>query len=230
MKEGIKINLSLTALGNVIQTLVEQEVQGKPKHIPYRDSKLTRLLQVCVCVCVGGGGDVCCVAREVACRVVAFAGISRASGGAEPRARAQDSLGGNTKTVMMAAVGPADYNYEETLSTLRCVRCVRHALLDGCHCARVRVRLYVCAAAAVCALCATLFWTGVIVHAYVCGGCGGGDGVCVGAGGAAQWPACRYANRAKNIKNKPTVNEDPKDALLRKVRARACVCARATRW
>ena len=25
----------------------------------------------------------------------------------------------------------------------------------------------------------------------------------------------RYANRAKNIKNKPRVNEDPKDALLR---------------
>ena len=33
------------------------------------------------------------------------------------------------------------------------------------------------------------------------------------------WPACiilfRYANRAKNIKNKPHINEDPKDALLR---------------
>ena len=25
----------------------------------------------------------------------------------------------------------------------------------------------------------------------------------------------RYANRAKNIKNKPKINEDPKDALLR---------------
>lgn len=68
-------------------------------HIPYRDSKLTRLLQ--------------------------------------------DSLGGNTKTVMIAAISPADYNYEETLSTLR------------------------------------------------------------------------YASRAKDIKNKPIVNEDPKDALLK---------------
>jgi len=28
-------------------------------------------------------------------------------------------LGGNTKTVMCANVGPADYNFEETLSTLR---------------------------------------------------------------------------------------------------------------
>jgi len=32
----------------------------------------------------------------------------------------QDSRGGNTRTVMVANVGPADYNYDETLSTLRC--------------------------------------------------------------------------------------------------------------
>lgn len=95
LKEAQKINLSLSALGNVISALVD----GKSKHIPYRDSKLTRLLQ--------------------------------------------DSLGGNTKTVMIAAVSPADYNYDETLSTLR------------------------------------------------------------------------YASRAKSIKNKPKINEDPKDALLR---------------
>ena len=85
----------IQALGNVIKALVD----GTHNHIPYRDSKLTRLLQ--------------------------------------------DSLGGNTKTVMMAALSPADYNYDETLSTLR------------------------------------------------------------------------YADRAKSIKNKPRINEDPKDALLR---------------
>ena len=56
LKEATKINLSLSALGNVISALVA----GKGRHIPYRDSQLTRLLQ--------------------------------------------DSLGGNTKTVMMAAV------------------------------------------------------------------------------------------------------------------------------
>ena len=95
LKEANKINLSLSALGNVISALVD----GKSSHVPYRDSKLTRLLQ--------------------------------------------DSLGGNTKTVMIAAVSPADYNYDETLGTLR------------------------------------------------------------------------YASRAKNIKNKPKVNEDPKDALLK---------------
>ena len=95
LKEATKINLSLSALGNVISALVD----AKRSHIPYRDSKLTRLLQ--------------------------------------------DSLGGNTKTVMVANLGPADYNYDETSSTLR------------------------------------------------------------------------YANRAKNIKNKPRINEDPKDAMLR---------------
>jgi kinesin family protein 3/17 len=40
LKEATKINLSLSALGNVISALVE----GKNQHIPYRDSKLTRLL------------------------------------------------------------------------------------------------------------------------------------------------------------------------------------------
>jgi kinesin family member 17 len=87
--------LSLSALGNVISALVSNNTG----HVPFRDSKLTRLLQ--------------------------------------------DSLGGNTKTVMIAAISPADYNYDETLSTLR------------------------------------------------------------------------YASRAKQIKNKPVINEDPKDALLK---------------
>ncbi|KAK6110788.1 Kinesin motor domain family protein [Brugia pahangi] len=71
LKEATKINLSLSALGNVISALVG----GKSTHVPYRDSKLTRLLQ--------------------------------------------DSLGGNSRTVMVANIGPASYNYEETLSTLR---------------------------------------------------------------------------------------------------------------
>ena len=95
LKEAKKINLSLSALSNVISALVD----GKSKHIPYRTSKLTRLLQ--------------------------------------------DSLGGNTKTVMIAALSPADYNWEETMTTLR------------------------------------------------------------------------YASRAKSIENKPKINEDPKDALLK---------------
>ncbi|XP_073969867.1 kinesin-like protein 64D [Rhodnius prolixus] len=71
LKEATKINLSLSTLGNVISALVD----GKCTHIPYRNSKLTRILQ--------------------------------------------DSLGGNAKTVMCATIGPASYNYDETISTLR---------------------------------------------------------------------------------------------------------------
>ena len=40
LKEGININMGLLALGNVVNSLTE----GK-SHIPYRDSKLTRMLQ-----------------------------------------------------------------------------------------------------------------------------------------------------------------------------------------
>ena len=61
LQEATKINLSLSTLGNVISSLVKKE-----SHIPYRDSKLTRLLQ--------------------------------------------DSLGGNSKTVMVANIGPANYS------------------------------------------------------------------------------------------------------------------------
>ena len=44
LKEGININLGLLALGNVISALGE-ESKGLNTHIPYRESKLTRLLQ-----------------------------------------------------------------------------------------------------------------------------------------------------------------------------------------
>lgn len=63
------INKSLLTLGRVINALVD-----KSSHIPYRESKLTRLLQ--------------------------------------------DSLGGRTKTCIIATVSPARNNLEETISTL----------------------------------------------------------------------------------------------------------------
>lgn len=94
LEQAIHINQSLATLGNVVSALV----LGK-KHVPFRDSKLTKMLQ--------------------------------------------DSLGGNSKTIMIANIGPADMNYEETVSTLR------------------------------------------------------------------------YANRVKQIKTKPKINEDPKDAMIR---------------
>uniref|UniRef100_A0A3B3ZXJ5 Kinesin-like protein n=1 Tax=Periophthalmus magnuspinnatus TaxID=409849 RepID=A0A3B3ZXJ5_9GOBI len=68
-REAGNINQSLLTLGRVITALVE-----KRPHIPYRESKLTRILQ--------------------------------------------DSLGGRTKTSIIATVSPSSSNMEETLSTL----------------------------------------------------------------------------------------------------------------
>lgn len=45
LKEASAINGSLSALGNVIRTLVDVQNGVKGKVIPYRDSKLTRMLQ-----------------------------------------------------------------------------------------------------------------------------------------------------------------------------------------
>eukprot|EP00271_Cylindrocystis_brebissonii_P004977 TRINITY_DN16934_c0_g1_i1.p1 TRINITY_DN16934_c0_g1~~TRINITY_DN16934_c0_g1_i1.p1 ORF type:complete len:1702 (+),score=377.56 TRINITY_DN16934_c0_g1_i1:37-5142(+) len=77
MVEGIHINKGLLALGNVISALGDDKMRRKDGggHVPYRDSKLTRLLQ--------------------------------------------DSLGGNSRTIMIACVSPADVDVEETLNTLK---------------------------------------------------------------------------------------------------------------
>jgi len=74
LKEGIDINKGLLALGNVISALGDETKRGKV-HVPYRDSKLTRILQ--------------------------------------------DSLGGNSKTLMICCVSPAGINYHESLNALR---------------------------------------------------------------------------------------------------------------
>lgn len=44
---GIHINKGLLALGNVISALGDEKKRKEGVHVPYRDSKLTRLLQVC---------------------------------------------------------------------------------------------------------------------------------------------------------------------------------------
>ncbi|KAJ2157045.1 hypothetical protein GGF46_004776 [Coemansia sp. RSA 552] len=77
-KEGISINAGLLALGNVISALGSSAGGGSQKrflHVPYRDSKLTRLLQ--------------------------------------------DSLGGNSQTLMLACISPSDKNSPESLNTIR---------------------------------------------------------------------------------------------------------------
>lgn len=45
LREGIEINKGLLVLGNVISALGDEQKKGKV-HVPYRDSKLTRILQV----------------------------------------------------------------------------------------------------------------------------------------------------------------------------------------
>ena len=45
LKEGIDINKGLLALGNVISALGDEQRKGKV-YVPYRVSKLTRMLQV----------------------------------------------------------------------------------------------------------------------------------------------------------------------------------------
>ena len=44
----------------------------------------------------------------------------------------QDSLGGNTKTVMCANCGPADWNFDETMSTLRYANRAKNVSGVGC--------------------------------------------------------------------------------------------------
>jgi hypothetical protein len=69
LREAQSINKSLSALGDVISALSEGE-----KFIPYRNNKLTQLMQ--------------------------------------------DSLGGNAKTLMFVNFSPADYNADETVTSL----------------------------------------------------------------------------------------------------------------
>ncbi|KFO72365.1 Kinesin-like KIF18A, partial [Cuculus canorus] len=71
--EGTNINRSLLALGSVINALADPK--SKKQHIPYRNSKLTRLLK--------------------------------------------DSLGGNCRTIMIAAVSPSSMFYDDTYNTLK---------------------------------------------------------------------------------------------------------------
>jgi kinesin family protein 18/19 len=53
--EGANINKSLLSLGNCINALYEKSKSAKPCYVPYRDSKLTRLLKVILYLELSGG-------------------------------------------------------------------------------------------------------------------------------------------------------------------------------
>ena len=80
--EGANINKSLLTLGNCINALCESNIKGTKPHVPYRDSKLTRLLK--------------------------------------------DSLGGNSRTVMIANISPFIYNFDDTYNTLNYADRAKH--------------------------------------------------------------------------------------------------------
>lgn len=80
LKEAQAINKSLSALGDVISALT-----GKASHVPYRNSKLTYLLQ--------------------------------------------DSLGGDSKTLMFVNINPAPENSQETICSLNFAQRVRNVEL-----------------------------------------------------------------------------------------------------
>ncbi|CAG9314949.1 unnamed protein product [Blepharisma stoltei] len=85
MVEGANINRSLLALGNCINILTDSKNKGK--YVPYRDSKLTRILK--------------------------------------------DSLGGNTKTIMIACISPSIIQFEETMNTLKYAERARNIKNDA---------------------------------------------------------------------------------------------------
>lgn len=83
LKELTSINKSLSSLGNVIASLTRK----KRSHVPYRDSKLTRILQ--------------------------------------------DSLGGNTRTVLITCVAPTVLHANESASTLQFADRARNVMLKA---------------------------------------------------------------------------------------------------
>ncbi|CAH9122330.1 unnamed protein product [Cuscuta epithymum] len=71
LKEAGNINRSLSQLGNLINILAEVSQTGKPRHIPYRDSKLTFLLQESL----GGNAKlamICAISPSQSCKSETF--------------------------------------------------------------------------------------------------------------------------------------------------------------
>lgn len=112
----------LLALGNVISALGDERRRGS--HVPYRESKLTRLLQVQPCS--HASWAVFAKNQPAGSGLNRWTGIPRMVGAPVetavplgPHAVMQDSLGGNSRTAMIACVSCADDVLEETLNTLK---------------------------------------------------------------------------------------------------------------
>lgn len=82
----------LLALANVINALSDS---ARRSHVPYRDSKLTRLLKDCL-------GGWCLCARVCVCKCELPAHCA-----------------GNSRTLMISCVSPADASFEESFSTIK---------------------------------------------------------------------------------------------------------------
>ena len=121
LKEANNINRSLSALGNVIMSLANNN-----GHVPYRDSKLTFMLKVLLCLVEG------CLCSHATTPLGDDGSPSLSASllstslswslSYKPICTWQDSIGGNSKTSIIACVSPAESCYDETLSTLKFVR------------------------------------------------------------------------------------------------------------
>ena len=114
LKEGANINKSLTTLGKVISALAEATVGGTSLCFLFLD-----LLKLNDCI--------------ISSTYFQSSAAASSSAGGKKKKKAdfipyrdsvltwllRENLGGNSKTAMVAAISPADINYDETLSTLR---------------------------------------------------------------------------------------------------------------
>jgi kinesin family member 1 len=117
LKEGANINKSLTTLGLVISALVRRRRRGPAA---------VHLAHSCSHTSLGPMASV--VPPAQADQSSPDKKKKGAKGDFVPYRDSvltwllKDNLGGNSKTTMIATLSPADINYDETLSTLRCVR------------------------------------------------------------------------------------------------------------
>jgi hypothetical protein len=132
LKEASHINGGLLALGNVICALTPDEGGKRKGHIPYRDSKLTRLLQVrplprprhpprCQPLPAAAAAAACGGRQEPPAPCDAASPHERTHAQSLPPCLSppQDSLGGNSLTMLISCISPSEADFEETNNTLK---------------------------------------------------------------------------------------------------------------